>query len=186
MGGRGLLEAQLRSTSSGHRPFLHSQLAAPTKRFPHFCRPLQSCWCMCVPSAWRPSRSCRLESRASFSSICRYRLPALRAAAALALLCHTDCVVVSIPANQPPQACGDTAGRRGQSASNLLPNLPLLTASRQCMQAHGPLLHLHFMATLPDKQGSGLGRSLLEHLERMADAGWWVGGRAGGLPFGVS
>ena len=39
------------------------------------------------------------------------------------------------------------------------------------MQAHGPLLHLHFMATLPDKQGSGLGRSLLEHLERMADAG---------------
>jgi GNAT superfamily N-acetyltransferase len=89
--------------------------------------------------------------------------------------------IVSLSASQPtshrkPVETPQVAG--GQSASNLLPNLPLLTASQQCMQAHGPLLHLHFMATLPDKQGSGLGRSLLEHLERMADAGWWVGGRA--------
>ena len=91
MGGRGLLEAQLRSTSSGHRPFLHSQLAAPTKRFPHFCLPLQSCWCMCVPSAWRPSRSCRLESRASFSSICRYRLPALRCCSPCTFMPHRLC-----------------------------------------------------------------------------------------------
>jgi GNAT superfamily N-acetyltransferase len=48
-------------------------------------------------------------------------------------------------------------------------------AHAHALQAHGPLLHLHFMATLPDKQGSGMGRSLLEHLERMADAGGWVG-----------
>lgn len=38
-------------------------------------------------------------------------------------------------------------------------------------QAHGPLLHLHFLATLPGGQGVGLGRRVLRHLERMADAG---------------
>ncbi|KAL4419707.1 hypothetical protein ABPG75_006805 [Micractinium tetrahymenae] len=41
---------------------------------------------------------------------------------------------------------------------------------QQYAQAHGPLLHLHFLATLPGEQGAGRGRRVLRYLERMADA----------------
>lgn len=45
---------------------------------------------------------------------------------------------------------------------------PLLLS---CPQEHGPLLHLHFLATRPSERGLGRGNQLLHHLERMADAG---------------
>ncbi|GAB4813799.1 hypothetical protein N2152v2_000845 [Parachlorella kessleri] len=34
---------------------------------------------------------------------------------------------------------------------------------------HGPLLHLHFIATVPEAQGQGLGGQLLKHLTQVAD-----------------
>ncbi|PRW57650.1 GNAT family N-acetyltransferase [Chlorella sorokiniana] len=40
----------------------------------------------------------------------------------------------------------------------------------QHAQEHGPLLHLHFLATRAGEQGQGRGCQLLHHLERMADA----------------
>ncbi|KAI7844076.1 hypothetical protein COHA_002220 [Chlorella ohadii] len=43
-------------------------------------------------------------------------------------------------------------------------------AMQQYAQEHGPLLHLHFLATRPSERGLGRGQQLLHHLERMADA----------------
>lgn len=48
-------------------------------------------------------------------------------------------------------------------------------------QEHGPLLHLHFLGVRPEAQHRGLGRAVLTHLERMADAGE-SGGTAGDGP----
>ena len=47
------------------------------------------------------------------------------------------------------------------------PSTPFLSPT----QEHGPLLHLHFLATRPEEQRRGTGRQMLQHLERIADAG---------------